>query len=40
MNIHRLKRPKFDIEIPDCYRNLIENCWKQNPNERPTFDEI
>ena len=34
------KRPNFNKEIPSCYRNLIENCWSQNYQERPTFDSI
>lgn len=33
-------RPEFKVEIPDCYRQLIENCWATDPNQRPTFDEI
>lgn len=34
------KRPEFNVEIPDCYRKLIEWCWSANPDDRPTFDEI
>ena len=34
------ERPKFLYEIPECYKSLIEECWKDDPNERPTFDEI
>lgn len=26
--------------VPECYRNLIEVCWKQEPKERASFDEI
>ncbi|KAK8854393.1 hypothetical protein M9Y10_016955 [Tritrichomonas musculus] len=33
-------RPKFNRQIPNCYSQLIENCWCQNPNERLTFDQI
>lgn len=33
-------RPKIDEIVPDCYRELIEDCWSQDPKERPTFDEI
>lgn len=34
------KRPDINIEIPDSYQSLIEKCWSQLPNERPTFDDI
>lgn len=33
-------RPEFDSTIPDAYKSLIEECWAQNPSERPTFDQI
>lgn len=33
-------RPQIDSSIPDCYRELIERCWSENPSERPTFDQI
>lgn len=34
------ERPTFKYDIPNCYRKLIEDCWSQKPEERPTFDEI
>lgn len=33
-------RPKFSDDIPDAYMQLIEGCWSDDPNERPSFDEI
>ena len=35
-------RPKFNeaISIKSSLKQLIEDCWKQNPSDRPTFDEI
>lgn len=33
-------RPDFKYEIPDCYQQLIKKCWSQNPDERPTFEDI
>ena len=33
-------RPKFNTEIPESYKNLIERCWNQDPNKRPTFKQI
>lgn len=34
------KRPIRDNNIPNCYWELIERCWNQNQEERPTFAEI
>ena len=33
-------RPPFNKKIPECYKKLIESCWAEKPEERPTFDEI
>ena len=33
-------RPDIDEKTPICYKNLIQQCWSQNPDDRPTFDEI
>ena len=34
------ERPKIKSEVAVQYRNLITNCWRQKPQERPTFKEI
>ena len=34
------ERPKIDQNVPSSYRNLIEKCWQEDPNKRPSFDEI
>ena len=34
------ERPEFKQPISKCYKNLIERCWSQEPENRPTFDEI
>ena len=31
------KRPEINKKIPKSYRNLIERCWSQNENDRPSF---
>ena len=33
-------RAKLGKEIPPQYRELIEICWNQDPDERMTFEEI
>ena len=34
------RRPEFKTQIPDVYKNLITSCWNQEPNKRPSFDDI
>lgn len=33
-------RPKIPNFVPNSIRDLIKQCWAQNPEERPTFDYI
>lgn len=33
-------RPQFNDDVPNCFRKLIERCWENDPDKRPTFDEI
>lgn len=34
-------RPDINKEsMPNCYKELISNCWSQDPKARPTFNEI
>ena len=33
-------RPKFVSDVPENMKILIEKCWDNDPNVRPTFDEI
>ena len=33
-------RPEFKSPIDDCYKDLINRCWSNDPKQRPTFDEI
>lgn len=34
------ERPIFNVEIPQAYKYLIFRCWSQEPESRPTFDQI
>lgn len=34
------ERPLMNDSIPDRFKKLIEQCWSQDPNERPEFSEI
>ena len=38
--LNDVSRPEIDSIVPPAYRELIEKCWSQNPNDRPTFSEI
>lgn len=40
VSISRGIRPMRQDNIPDCYWELIQKCWQQNPDDRPTFEEI
>lgn len=40
MKIGRGMRPVRPENIDDNYWDLIQNCWKQIPDERPTFADI
>ena len=33
-------RPEINDDVPKAYRELIEGCWSQIPEDRPTFEEI
>ena len=33
-------RPIIKEDVPDVYRKLIERCWSQLPEDRPSFEEI
>ena len=34
------KRPSIPPELPLYIKGLIESCWKQKPDDRPTFEAI
>lgn len=34
------KRPIIKEKIPDRFKVLIEECWSQDLNQRPSFDDI
>jgi Leu/Phe-tRNA-protein transferase len=34
------KRPDFTVHCSDDFKQLIEKCWAQNPEERPSFIKI
>ncbi|CAG8553349.1 2484_t:CDS:2, partial [Cetraspora pellucida] len=33
-------RPSVDEEAPKCYIDLMKHCWNQDPNERPSAEEL
>lgn len=34
------RRPEIASDTPEVYKFLIEQCWDQDPNNRPTFEQI
>lgn len=34
------ERPLFHVPVLKSYQNLIKKCWSQDPNKRPSFDQI
>ncbi|KAK8871772.1 hypothetical protein M9Y10_007513 [Tritrichomonas musculus] len=40
IKIRNGKRLKKREKIPNHYWELIQRCWQQNPEDRPTFEEI
>ena len=40
VRIAKGERPVGPENIPDHYWELIQQCWKQDLEERPTFEEI
>ena len=34
------ERPTFKKKLPKSYKKLIEKCWSQEQEDRPTFEEI
>lgn len=33
-------RPELDPDVPVAYQSLIKDCWDEQPDSRPGFDEI
>ncbi|ELP84928.1 serine-threonine protein kinase, putative [Entamoeba invadens IP1] len=34
------KRLSFDQNIPTLYKNMIMECWRADPKDRPSFDQV
>ncbi|CAI2195636.1 11767_t:CDS:1, partial [Funneliformis geosporum] len=40
LNICKDKRPQIIKNTPQCYINLMKNCWNENPLKRPIASKI
>ncbi|CAB5374860.1 unnamed protein product [Rhizophagus irregularis] len=38
--IRKGRRPEIDDEFPECYAQLMKQCWSANPDERPKAEEL
>lgn len=36
----KIPRPKFNFQLKKSIQVLIERCWSEDPNKRPTFEEL
>ena len=34
------KRPKIPQKVPPHIKQIMESCWKEKPQDRPTFEKI
>jgi serine/threonine protein kinase len=34
------RRPEITQDTPECFANLMKECWDSNPSKRPTIDNI
>lgn len=34
------KRPEITEDTPECWANLMKQCWHPDPSQRPTIDRI
>ena len=39
-NIRSGKRPSVPSKVPQYVKKLLQSCWKNKPNDRPTFDGV
>ncbi|KAK8837972.1 Receptor-interacting serine/threonine-protein kinase 1 [Tritrichomonas musculus] len=33
-------KPIIYNSCPECYKNLLQRCWSQDPEDRPSFEQI
>lgn len=38
--VNNASRPEIPSTLPKVYRDLIERCWSQEKNDRPSFEDI
>lgn len=40
VNVSKGNRPEINEDVPKSFKTLIKSCWNENPQNRPTFDQI
>lgn len=40
IQIRKGRRPEIDDEFPECYAQLMKECWSENPDDRPKAEEL
>lgn len=38
--VNEKSKPIIYNSCPECYKNLLKRCWSQDPEDRPSFEQI
>ncbi|CAG8770224.1 17772_t:CDS:2, partial [Dentiscutata erythropus] len=40
LNKERPQTDRRNVFVPDCYKELMEQCWDDNPSNRPNINQL